>query len=117
MAGTPEIVEFVKAYLTRKGYEILGEGIGKPGLIAARDVSCGEIAFVAVVGAGEGDACFPPEPKSSAVRGAFEEAAMTWLSENPVEDGKVRFDIVALKPLSSNRCFLRQHIDCLGVGM
>ena len=97
----------VKAFLERKGYEIVDEawqgpeGIGGIDLVAVDED--GTLVFVdATVRIGTDGF-----PEAHRARGLREALAATWLAP-------VRFDEVAMMVVKENRALLRHHVNCFG---
>ena len=80
----------VKAFLERKGYEIVDEAT----------VRIGTDGF----------------PEAHRARGLREALAARWLAGNGDDyaDTPVRFDEVAMMVVKENRALLRHHINCFG---
>lgn len=106
----------VKAFLERKGYEIVDEawqgpeGIGGIDLVAVDED--GTLVFVdATVRIGTDGF-----PEAHRARGLREALAATWLAGNGDDyaDTPVRFDEVAMMVVKENRALLRHHINCFG---
>ena len=93
----------VKAFLERKGYEIVDEAWQGPEGI-------GGIDLVAV----DEDGTLVPEAHRA--RGLREALAARWLAGNGDDyaDTPVRFDEVAMMVVKENRALLRHHINCFG---
>ena len=106
----------VKAFLERKGYEIVDEawqgpeGIGGIDLVAVDED--GTLVFVdATVRIGTDGF-----PEAHRARGMREALAATWLAGNGDDyaDTPVRFDEVAMMVVKENRALLRHHVNCFG---
>ena len=106
----------VKAFLERKGYEIVDEawqgpeGIGGIDLVAVDED--GTLVFVdATVRIGTDGF-----PEAHRARGLREALAATWLAGNGDDyaDTPVRFDEVAMMVVKENRALLRHHVNCFG---
>lgn len=106
----------VKAFLERKGYEIVDEawqgpeGIGGIDLVAVDED--GTLVFVdATVRIGTDGF-----PEAHRARGLREALAATWLAGNGDDyaDTPVRFDEVAMMVVKENRALLRYHVNCFG---
>ena len=104
----------VRAFLERKGYEIVDEawqgpeGIGGIDLVAVDED--GTLVFVyATVRIGTDDF-----PETHRARGLREALAAMWLTGNGDDyaDTPVRFDEVAMMVVKENRALLRHHINC-----
>ena len=106
----------VKAFLERKGYEIVDEawqgpeGIGGIDLVAVDED--GTLVFVDAT-ARIGTDGFPEAHRA---RGLREALAATWLAGNGDDyaDTPVRFDEVAMMVVKENRALLRHHVNCFG---
>ena len=93
----------VKAFLERKGYEIVDEAWQGPEGIGGIDdatVRIGTDGF----------------PEAHRARGLREALAATWLAGNSDDyaDTPVRFDEVTMMVVKENRALLRHHINCFG---
>ena len=91
-------MDAVKAFLERKGYEIVDED--------------GTLVFVdATVRIGTDGF-----PEAHRARGLREALAAAWLAGNGDDyaDTPVRFDEVAMMVVKENRAFLRHHVNCFG---
>lgn len=106
----------VKAFLERKGYEIVDEawqgpeGIGGIDLVAVDED--GTLVFVdATVRIGTDGF-----PEAHRARGMREALAATWLAGNGDDyaDTPVRFDEVAMMVVKESRALLRHHVNCFG---
>ena len=106
----------VKAFLERKGYEIVDEawqgpeGIGGIDLVAVDED--GTLVFVdATVRIGTDGF-----PEAHRARGLREALAARWLAGNGDDyaDTPVRFDEVAMMVVKENRALLRHHVNCFG---
>lgn len=106
----------VKAFLERKGYQIVDEawqgpeGIGGIDLVAVDED--GTLVFVdATVRIGTDGF-----PEAHRARGLREALAARWLAGNGDDyaDTPVRFDEVAMMVVKENRALLRHHINCFG---
>ena len=86
----------VKAFLERKGYEIVDEAWQGPEATAR----IGTDGF----------------PEAHRARGLREALAATWLAGNGDDyaDTPVRFDEVAMMVVKENRALLRHHVNCFG---
>ena len=106
-------------FVTRRGYEVLDtnwspeEGIAID-LVADDD---GTIVFIDV-NAREGIDKGMPEENISGKRERMEIAAAKWLAEHSDDDRfvdvTIRFDIISMLVIGSDRALLRHHINCLG---
>ena len=95
----------VKAFLERKGYEIVDEAWQGP-------EGNGTLVFVdATVRIGTDGF-----PEAHRARGPREALAATWLAGNGDDyaDTPVRFDEVAMMVVKEDRALLRHHINCFG---
>ena len=94
----------VKAFLERKGYEIVDD-------LVAMDED-GTLVFVdATVRIGADGF-----PEAHRARGLREALAAAWLAGNGDDyaDTPVRFDEVAMMVVKENRALLRHHVNCSG---
>lgn len=101
-----------KAFLERKGYEILGELEG-PAQFVAEDPEEGTIVFVAVETKDIGTTEFPDERASMPEREVFEKAAIQWLATQDRVDRSIRFDYISIVVVSEGRAMLRHHHHAL----
>ena len=118
----------VKAFLERKGYEIVDEawqgpeGIGGIDLVAVDED--GTLVFVDATMDTDEDGivvgivnCFVETQNcQERERGLREALAARWLAGNGDDyaDTPVRFDEVAMMVVKENRALLRHHINCFG---
>lgn len=93
-------------FLTRRGYDIIEVNEGM--IVATYDR---ELIFARVLFRNAADKGFPKENVTT--RQEVELAAATWLANAPNDytDYPVRFDVVAIIILSSERAFLRHNIN------
>lgn len=102
-----------RAFLERRGFEVLGSSeAGGREVVVARDED-GTVAFVEASASDGPKTGFPGEADRATLRRRLETAAALWMAENGTEDAKVRFDLVAAVPVSEGRFFIRHHIDAL----
>lgn len=108
-------VRAAKTYVTRKGYEVIGESWSKESLAGRIDVIAKDddaIVFIEVTTSTPEAGGFSQKHLS---REQFEILAAMWFAENPEQsDIRVRFDTIAMMVFSENKALLRHHIDSLG---
>ena len=100
----------VKAFLERKGYEIVDEAWQGPAGIGGIDlVAVDEDGTLVRSGT---DGC----PEAHRARGLREALGAAWLAGNGDDyaDTPVRFDEVAMMVVKENRALLRHHVNCFG---
>lgn len=111
-------IDASRKYLEHRGYDILDEGYlamdGNRIDIVAKDGDA--IVFVDVIARESCESSFPREDTSERARETHERAAIMWLAEHADEgpDVQVRFDVVSLLVLGSDRALIRHHINCFG---
>lgn len=111
-------IQASKRYLEHRDYEVLD--INYPVMngaeidIVAKDEN--GIIFVDVIANGNGEDGLPRENTSEVSREVHEQAAIEWLKSHPEEgiDVPIRFDIIALVVVGSDRALIRHHINCFG---
>jgi Holliday junction resolvase-like predicted endonuclease len=105
-------VEVTGIYLRKNGLEIMDRGRRRATACfdyVAREGA--EIVFVEVVGR-RGSLPADP-PVSAAKRSQAENAAARWLSTHDAPSARVRFDVIAVKVIDAEKCFVRHHRDAL----
>ena len=99
----------VKAFLERKGYEIVDEAWQGPEGIGGIDLVAVFVDATVRIGT-------DGFPEAHRARGLREALAARWLAGNGDDyaDTPVRFDEVAMMVVKENRALLRHHINCFG---
>lgn len=116
------VISELAKYIKNSGHEVLDDGLmaGKDHVIAARDASSGELAFILCRASYPGpslpgDFSFADAAYEKDARRAMEAAAAAWmLTSRPLPSAKVRFDVLAAICDSNDggdtlRMFLRHH--------
>ena len=107
-------VEAAKRYLVHKGYEILEIGwkcfAGEMDIIAKDGNS---LVLADVICQEPGNLEFSDEHNSDDKRKRFEKIALAFLSERDFLDMAVRFDVISLVTLGTDRAMLRHHKSAL----
>lgn len=103
-------------FLARRGYDILERGwscfAGTADLIALDD---DVLVFVNVVTASGNEGSFPSEEASEEHREQWEKIALAFLGEYDLCDRAVRFDVVAIVTLGTDRALIRHHVNAFSV--
>ena len=105
-------------FLERRNYEIIERNWFCPGGeadIIARD-SDGALVFVEVKTRSDVDKGFPSEAVTAVKRKRYEKIAAYYLSDHPLADVCVRFDVISIVVIAPERAFIRHHINAFGVG-
>lgn len=111
-------IQASKRYLEHRGYEVLDVSYpvmeGAEIDIVAKDGDA--IAFVDVTANGCTEDGLPRENISGISREVHEKAAIEWLKAHPEEssDVPIRFDIISLVVVGTDRALIRHHINCFG---
>ena len=102
-------------YLSRRGYEILECDwqceAGSADIIATDD----DVLVFLNVRMSDAETGFPATTIDPSMRDGFERIALAYLSERDTEDMTVRFDVVSIIGLDSERALVRHHINALSV--
>lgn len=104
--------EAATRYLQHRGYEILDRNWSCPAGevdIIAKDESC--IVFVEVKTRRNSSKGFPSEATSAAKRARYEKIALAYLQDSQLHDLQVRFDVVSLVVIASDKAMIRHHIN------
>jgi putative endonuclease len=103
-------------YLSRLQYKILENNwrcsFGEADIIALDD---SELVFVEVKTRATLDQGFPSEAVDRNKRVKYEKIALAYLANNDINDVSVRFDVIAVVPVDSDRAMLRHHVNAYGV--
>lgn len=103
-------------YLKRRGYEIIARNwtcvAGEADIIALCDEA---IVFVEVKTRSSTDMGMPEEAVGEKKRSRYEKIAALFLADYDIVDVQVRFDIISLVVIGSNRALVRHHINAFGV--
>ena len=110
-------VKAATRFIERKGYELLETGWTSPegtqiDLVASDDDT---LVFIDVTATEYGEGGFEG---GKVKRGDLEIAAASWLAGNtPDGDIQVRFDIIDMLVVSTDRALLRHHINAFSCGV
>lgn len=103
-------------YLKRRGYEIVARNwtcvAGEADIVALCDEA---IVFVEVKTRSSTDMGMPEEAVGEKKRSRYEKIAALFLADYDIVDVQVRFDIISLVVIASNRALVRHHINAFGV--
>lgn len=103
------------AYLNRKGYKIVDRSwkcaAGTADIVA---IDSDSLVFVEVKTRSSAE--FPNENNNAKKRERFEKIALSYLQDNEVSDITVRFDVISISVLGSDRCLIRHHVNAFSVG-
>ena len=97
-------------FLDRRGYEIVNRNwkcFAGEADIVARDGD--SLVFVEV------KTGFPSEAVTKSKRERYEKIALAYIQDHEVADIAVRFDVVAIVVVSSDRALIRHHINAFSV--
>lgn len=103
-------------FLEKRGYDIVErnwECFAGEADIVARDA--GTLVFVEVKTRSNCDRGFPSEAVNKQKRERYEKIALAYLQDHDVTDIAVRFDVVAIVVISSDRALIRHHINAFSV--
>ncbi len=102
-------------YLQRRGYVIVARNwtclAGEADIIASID---GAIVFVEVKTRKDASMGLPSEAVDARKRKKYEDIAMSFLCSYDARDIQVRFDVISVMQIASDRAFIRHHIDAFG---
>ena len=103
-------------FLDRRGYEIVDRNwkcFAGEADIVARDGD--SLVFVEVKTRSNCDKGFPSEAVTKSKRERYEKIALAYIQDHEVADIAVRFDVVAIVVVSSDRALIRHHINAFSV--
>lgn len=109
--------EAAASFLDRRGYEIVARNwkcIAGEADIIARDGDA--VVFVEVKTRTGIDKGLPSEAVDARKRERYERIAALFLQDYDVVDVPVRFDVISIVALGTNRAFVRHHINAFGTG-
>ena len=102
-------------FLERRGYEIVARNwtcyAGEADIIARDDDA---IVFVEVKTRRDCDKGMPAEAVTQDKRERYERIALEYLKDCEITDAPVRFDIISIVAISSDRALVRHHINAFG---
>lgn len=109
--------EAAAKFLYRRGYEIMErDWKGEVGEIDIVAEDHGTLVFCEVKTRMNNDSGFPSEVVSKAKRERYEKLAIEYLSKHVISvDMPVRFDVVALVVIGTDRALIRHHINAFSV--
>lgn len=103
-------------FLDRRGYDILERNwtcfAGEADIVAKDGMN---IVFVEVKTRKDCQKGFPAEAVNRQKREKYEKIALAYLQENDVADMAVRFDVVSIVVVASDRALIRHHINAFAV--
>lgn len=103
-------------FLERRGYDILARNwtcaVGEADIVACDEST---LVFVEVKTRSDCDKGLPEEAVGTEKRKRYEKIAHAFLKTCDIADVSVRFDVVAIVLVGSDRAFMRHHIDAFGV--
>ena len=101
-----------RRYLERRGMEILDVNwkcfAGEADIVALDE---GVLSFVEVKTRRGIEKGFPEEAVDAKKRARYERIAACYLQEHDYVDMRVRFDVISILVISSERAFLRMHLN------
>lgn len=103
-------------FLDKRGYEIVDRNwkcFAGEADIVARDGD--SLVFVEVKTRSNCDKGFPAEAVNKAKRERYEKIALAYLQDHEVSDIAVRFDVVAIVVIATDRALIRHHINAFSV--
>lgn len=103
-------------FLDRRGYEVVDrnwECFAGEADIVARDG--GTLVFVEVKTRSNCDKGFPAEAVTRAKREKYERIALAYLQDHEVSDIAIRFDVVSIVVIATDRALIRHHINAFSV--
>ncbi len=104
------------SYLMRRGYEIIARNwtcaAGEADIVALCDEA---IVFVEVKTRSSTDMGMPEEAVDKRKRSRYERIAALFLADCDIVDVQVRFDIISLVVIGSDRAMVRHHVNAFGV--
>lgn len=102
-------------YLERRGFEVLDTNwtcpFGEADVVAFDGDS---LCFIEVKTRRGAEKGFPEEAVDARKRAKYEKVAACYLREHAYVDVHVRFDVIAILVLGSDRAFLRMHMNAFG---
>lgn len=103
-------------FLERRGYDILERNwkcdFGEADIIARNEAA---IVFVEVKTRTDEQLGLPEEAVGPEKRQRYERIAAAYLRDNETPEAEVRFDIIGILVVSSDRALIRHHINAWGV--
>ncbi len=113
MAANETRAAVARAFLERRGYEVLDDGAADGTVVVARDGD-GTLAFIEASMSAGPEEGFPEEGSRRAMRRRLEAASTAWLAGHRTPDARVRFDALAIVPMAGGaNYYLRHHVDAL----
>ncbi len=104
-------------FLVRRGYDIVERNwtciAGEADIIA---LDGDTVVFVEVKTRTSAANGLPGEAVTKEKRARYEKIACLYLEHSDITDVSVRFDVVAINIIGTDRAFIRHHIDAFGVG-
>lgn len=108
--------EAAARFLDKRGYEILERNwccfAGEADIIAKDQ---GNIVFVEVKTRKDCNKGFPAEAVNKQKRERYEKIALAYLQDNDLSELTVRFDVVSIVVVASDRALIRHHINAFAV--
>lgn len=106
-----------RQYLERRGLEIVDMNwrcpFGEADIIAIED---GVLAFIEVKTRADEEMGFPEEAVTKEKRARYEKIAAAYLANHDHGDMPIRFDVISITMIASDRAFLRHHRNAFGLG-
>lgn len=106
-----------RQYLERRGFEIVDMNwrcpYGEADIIAIED---GVLAFIEVKTRADEEMGFPEDAVTKEKRARYEKIAASYLMDHDHGDMPVRFDVISITMIASDRAFLRHHRNAFGLG-
>ncbi len=103
-------------FLRRAGYKIIDKNwkcpFGEADIIAIDD---DDLVFIEVKTRSSMQQGFPCEAVTSKKRAKYEKIALAFLSKNNYQNMSVRFDVIDVIRIDSQRAFIRHHVNAFGV--